>query len=116
MNTAYEKLLEHFEERELRYAAQEDRQSVTADFRGEVGTFRVVARVDDADGLFQVFAYLPVRTPVGARPGRAVEQVDGMGDAMSRWRDGWGKRAERDRPTAGLPVDEGRIFRWIFGG
>lgn len=68
MNTAYEKLLEHFEERELRYAAQEDRQSVTADFRGEVGTFRVVARVDDADGLFQVFAYLPVRTPVGARP------------------------------------------------
>ena len=68
MNSAYEKLVGHFEERELRYAAQEERQTVTADFRGEVGTFRVLARVDETEGLFQVFGYLPVRIPEGARP------------------------------------------------
>ena len=68
MNSAYEKLVGHFEDRELRYAAQEERQTVTADFRGEVGTFRVLARVDEAEGLFQVFGYLPVRIPEGARP------------------------------------------------
>ncbi|MFO0818951.1 MAG: YbjN domain-containing protein [Pirellulales bacterium] len=68
MNSAFEKLVGHFEDRDLRFAAQEERQTVTADFRGEVGTFRVLARVDDAEGLFQVFGYMPVRIPEGARP------------------------------------------------
>jgi hypothetical protein len=68
VNSAFEKLVGHFEDRDLRFAAQEERQTVTADFRGEVGTFRVLARVDDTEGLFQVFGYMPVRIPEGARP------------------------------------------------
>lgn len=67
MATAYEKLVRHFADRELRYTAHDDRQTVMADFRGEVGAFRLMARIDDDDALLQVFAYIPIRATPGAR-------------------------------------------------
>ncbi|MFM7072931.1 MAG: YbjN domain-containing protein [Planctomycetota bacterium] len=67
MATAYEKLVRHFADRELRYTAHDDRQTVMADFRGEVGAFRLMARVDDDDSLLQVFAYIPIRATPGSR-------------------------------------------------
>jgi hypothetical protein len=67
MATAYEKLVSHFADRELRYTAHDERQTVTADFRGDVGAFRLMARIDDDDSLLQVFAYIPIRATPGSR-------------------------------------------------
>lgn len=75
MSTAFAKLVGHFQDRDLRYSTPDDHQTVVADFRGDVGTYRVIARVDDADGLFQVFAYMPLRIPEGARPAVAEAVV-----------------------------------------
>jgi hypothetical protein len=68
MNAAYEKLIEHLEEHNIRYLSDSDDQSVCADFRGETGTYRVIAQVDANDGLFQVFGQSNVRVPPGSRP------------------------------------------------
>lgn len=68
MSAAYVKLIDHFREHDLRFSTQDEQQTVTADFRGEVGTFRIVAHVDEHDSLFQVFGYMPIRIPEGARP------------------------------------------------
>lgn len=67
MATAYEKLVRHFADRELRYSAHDERLTVTADFRGEVGSFRLMARIDEDDSLLQVFAYIPIRATPGSR-------------------------------------------------
>jgi hypothetical protein len=50
-------------------------QSVCADFRGETGTYRVIAQVDDNDGLFQVFGQSNTRVPAGSRPAVAEAVV-----------------------------------------
>lgn len=68
MNTAYERLIQHLDDREVHYLANGENQSICADFRGEVGTYRIIATVDADAGLFQVFGYLPLRVPEGARP------------------------------------------------
>lgn len=68
MNMAYEKLIQHLDEHEVRYLANSDSSSIYAEFRGEVGTYRIIAAVDAEIGLFQVFGYSPVRVPAGARP------------------------------------------------
>ena len=60
MNNAYEKLIQHFDANEIRYLTNGDSQTVWADFRGAVGSYRVVAAVGASDGLFQVFGYSPV--------------------------------------------------------
>ncbi len=68
MDTAYEKLIQHLDGRDVRYQANDERGSICADFRCEVGTYRVIAMVDQDGSLFQVFGYAPMRVPVGARP------------------------------------------------
>ncbi len=67
MNTAYEQLIRHLDEREIRYLTNTDNHSVCADFREEVGVYRIVATVDPDQGLFQVFGHSPVRVPAGSR-------------------------------------------------
>jgi len=68
MNVAYEKLIQHLDEHEIKYLTSADHRSICADFRGEVGLYRIVATVDPEDGLFQVFGHSPVRVPEGSRP------------------------------------------------
>ena len=65
--TAYEKLIHHLDERDVKYLTNGEDGSICADFRCAVGTYRVIAAVDDEGGLFQVFGYSPVRVPEGAR-------------------------------------------------
>jgi hypothetical protein len=67
MNAAYEKLIQHLEEQNIGFWARSDDHAVYADFRGAVGTYRLFARVDAEDSLFQVFGHSPVRVPVGCR-------------------------------------------------
>jgi hypothetical protein len=68
MNAAYEKLIHHLDEHNVRYLMGDDNRSICADFRGEVGTYRIFATVDPDDGLFQVFGNSPVYVPEGCRP------------------------------------------------
>ena len=68
MTLAYEKLIQHLDEHQIKYFTSADHQSICADFRGEVGMYRIVATVDPEDGLFQVFGHSPVRVPEGCRP------------------------------------------------
>ena len=68
MNATYERLINLLDEREVRYSNNDDNQSVWADLRGEVATYRVVAHVDEEAELFQVFGYAPIRIPDGSRP------------------------------------------------
>jgi len=75
MNAAYEKLIQHLDEHEIRYLTSSDNRSICADFRGEVGTYRIVAMVDADDGLFQVFGNSPVYVPEGCRPAIAETVV-----------------------------------------
>lgn len=65
MNAAYDKLIEHLDQHEVRYLSDSDHGSICADFQGEVGNYRVVAVVEDK--LFQVFGMSPVRVPEGSR-------------------------------------------------
>ena len=68
MNAAYEKLIQHLDEHNVRYLTGNDSQSICADFRGEVGTYRIIAQVESDHELFQVFGLAPVRVPEGCRP------------------------------------------------
>jgi len=68
MSAAYERLVQHLDERDVRYRANSDAGSVCSDFQGDVGTYRLIASVDDDGELFEVYAYSPVRAPEGARP------------------------------------------------
>jgi hypothetical protein len=43
-------------------------RSICADFRCDVGSYRIIAAIDAESELFQVFGYSPVRVPEGARP------------------------------------------------
>ncbi len=75
MNAAYEKLCEHLTSRNIGFWTHDENLSICADFRGEVGTYRIFAFVEADDHLFQVFGHLPVRVPVGARPSIAEAMV-----------------------------------------
>jgi hypothetical protein len=68
MNAAYEKLIQHLDDREIRYQSDSESRCVYVHLRGEVGSYRVVAWVDEDDELFQVFGYVPIRAPAGSRP------------------------------------------------
>ncbi len=67
MHAAYERLIQHLDERELRYRADHGPGLISVDFRGEVGMYRVIAAVDEGDEVFEVFACAPIRVPEGAR-------------------------------------------------
>lgn len=68
MYGAYQQLLQHFDARDVRYQSNTETLSLSADFRLDFGTCRVIVAIDAEDHLFQVFGYSPVRVPVGARP------------------------------------------------
>ncbi len=67
MTAAYEELIHLLDEREIGYSASDD-QAIRTDLRGEVGTYRIVAKVETEVDLFQVFGYSPLRVPEGCRP------------------------------------------------
>lgn len=75
MNAAFEKLIQHLDARDLRYRADNDAGSICVDFRGDVGTYRVIAAVDADGEMFEVFGCAPVRVPAGARPSVAETVV-----------------------------------------
>ncbi len=75
MNAAYEKLIQHLDSQNIGYWSRSEDRSICADFRGDVGMYRVIARVDADDSLFQVFGYSPVRVPPGSRPAIAETVV-----------------------------------------
>lgn len=68
MNAAFEKLMQHMDERNVRYLTNAEKRSIWADFRGDVGTYRVLALVEADDAMFQVIGGSPIRVPDGARP------------------------------------------------
>lgn len=68
MNIAYERLVQHLEEQDVKYRANDDSRMVCADFQGEVGTYRLMAVVDEEGNLFQVLGLSHLRVPEGARP------------------------------------------------
>ena len=67
MTAAFEELIHLLDEREIGYATG-DEEVVRTDLRGEVASYRIVARVEVEADLFQVFGYSPVRIPEGCRP------------------------------------------------
>ena len=67
MNAAYEKLIQHLDENDVSYMTCDEKQSVYADFRGQVGTYRVVVQVNDDDELLHVVGFAPVRVQEGSR-------------------------------------------------
>ena len=68
MNAAFEKLIQHLDERQVRYLTNAESRSICADFRGQVGTYRIIAAVEADGSLFQVIGAAPIRIPEGARP------------------------------------------------
>ncbi|MCA9257752.1 MAG: YbjN domain-containing protein [Planctomycetales bacterium] len=78
VNVAYEKLVQHFDERDLRFEADPEQQLVTAGFWCDYCLTRITAVVEPDDRLFQVFAEIPIRVPEGARPsvGEAITRAN----------------------------------------
>jgi hypothetical protein len=67
MTPGFEELIHLLDEREIGYATGDD-EVVRTDLRGEVASYRIVARVEVEANLFQVFGYSPVRIPEGCQP------------------------------------------------
>jgi hypothetical protein len=68
MHTAFESLIQHLDEHHVSYLTDNDGRCIWADFRGEVGTYRIIAQVDSDHELFQVFGLAPIRVAAGCRP------------------------------------------------
>lgn len=68
MAVAFEQLVRHFDERNLRFQADPEQQSIYASFWGDMFLSRVTAVVEERHRMFQVFADAPLRIPEGARP------------------------------------------------
>ena len=82
MTAAYEELIHLLDEREIGYSASDD-QAIRTDLRGEVATYRIVAKVEAEADLFQVFGYSPLRVPEGCRP--AIMGVVACGPGVATW-------------------------------
>jgi hypothetical protein len=67
MTAAFEELIRLLHEREIAYSTSDD-QILRTDIRGEVASYRILARVESEYDLFQVFGYSPLRVPVGCLP------------------------------------------------
>ena len=67
MYLAYEKLIRHLNEADIKYRANSDEQSIWADFRGQNAAYQIVARVNEEAGVFRVYGNFPVGIPRGAR-------------------------------------------------
>lgn len=68
MNAAYEELIHLLDERQVSYSTNDDNQSICTDLRGEVATYRIVARVDAEVDPFQVLGHSSLRVSQGSRP------------------------------------------------
>jgi len=101
MNAAYERLIQTLDSHEFRYSANADEHSIIAEFRGEVGHYRILAQVTDEVKLFQVFGSAPVRIPPGAKPAVAetLTRVNcGLrASASSRWNSTRGNFVSKSR-------------------
>ena len=67
MSAAYKQLVQHLDERDVSYRADSDAEAIRVDVHGGVGTYRLVAAVDDTGELFQVWGDLPILIPAGGR-------------------------------------------------
>jgi hypothetical protein len=67
MNAAYDKLCEYLSNQNIGFWSRSENLSICTDFRGEIGMYRIFARIDADDSLFQVFGHSPVRVPPGSR-------------------------------------------------
>src|SRR4051812_7859839 len=67
MNAAYDKLIQHLDEHDIRYQSNSDNLSICAYFTGSVGSYQIVAWVGADDGLIQVWGHSPVSVPDGSR-------------------------------------------------
>jgi len=107
MNTAYEKLCEHLTSKSIGYWSQSEDMSICADFRGQVGTYRVFARIGAEDRLFQVFGNSPVRIPEGARPAIAetVARIN-FGLMVGKFELDYDEGSLRFQAAQILPADE----------
>ncbi len=117
MNTTYEQLIRHLDEREVRYFSDDEHQSVFADFRGEVAVYRIVATVDPHDNLFQVFGYSPMRIPPGCRSAIAETVVRAnFGLKVGKFEldiDDGGLRFQVSQVLTGDSLDDDVIRRFI---
>lgn len=68
MNAAYDKLIQHLDEKNIGYWSHSENCTVMADLRGTAAVYRVYAQVDAENHLFQVWGWSPVLVPPGARP------------------------------------------------
>lgn len=66
--SAFESLVEYFDSCDCRYQTNSDDQSISANFRGEAGTYLVVAQIEDEAKLLHVSGYASMRVPEGSRP------------------------------------------------
>jgi hypothetical protein len=100
MRNTYDQLIDLLGEREVEYFPSDEDQSIRTDLGGEVGVYRVVARVDTEAEVLQVLGYSPLRIPIGCRPdiAEAVVQANhglrigkfelNLGDGQLRFQSG----------------------------
>lgn len=67
MNTAFERLRQHLNERQIGYSIGADNESIVGNLVGQASDYRLVIRVLHEADLFQVSGHLPTRVPLGAR-------------------------------------------------
>jgi len=67
VDTAYETLIQLLDERDVRYVSIDEEQSVVTDLKGEVASYRVLAKVNTEAEVFQVLGCFPVWVPEGSR-------------------------------------------------
>lgn len=68
MSVAFERLVQHLEEYELRFETDTENETIVASFSGQVASYRVIGRIEADQDLFQVFGLIPIRVPKGCRP------------------------------------------------
>jgi len=68
LSLPYQRLLDHFQEHDFHYHDDAEKEMVRADFRGDVGSYRILAFVEADQDLFQVIGFAPNDVPPGARP------------------------------------------------
>lgn len=68
MSVAFERLVQHLEQYELRFETDTENETIVASFSGQVASYRVIGRIEADQDLFQVFGLIPIRVPKGCRP------------------------------------------------
>ena len=71
MESAFDSLVRLLEAEDVRHQVDPEHQVVMAGFRGENAMFRVYFKLDEDEGLLQLFGVVPVSVPEGCRLGVA---------------------------------------------